>query len=179
VYHLDENGLSNTGLGDAMVSGHAMIFATDGLQTGVALHVMFPTGNEIESLGMGHTMAMPSAWGTWRGHAVTVMASAGYNRALVSLGGAAHNHGPAPLVDPMNVQEMTWSAGADLDVGRGVQVGGRTLGGAPIGTGTTRVIGGGRVAWGTPRISTALEVQAGIAGDPFTIRGVVETALRF
>jgi hypothetical protein len=41
------------------------------------------------------------------------------------------------------------------------------------------VIGAGRVAWGTPRVSTAFELQLGIAGDPFTIRGVVDTALRF
>lgn len=179
LYHLNENGLSTSGVGDAMLAGHAMVFATKTLQTGVALHLMFPTGNEIENLGMGHTMAMPSAWGTWRAHSLTIMASTGYNRALVALGGEQHNHGPAPLVDPMNMQELTWSAGADLDVGRGIQVGGRALGGVPIGTGTTRVIGGGRVAWGTPRLSTALEVQAGIAGDPFTIRGVVDTALRF
>jgi hypothetical protein len=179
LYHLDENGLSTSGLGDAMLAGHATLFAAENLQTGVAFHLMLPTGNELENLGMGHTMAMPSAWGTWRARSFTIMASAGYNRALVSLGGAQHDHGPSPLVDPMNMQELTWSAGADLDVGHGVQVGGRTLGGVPIGTGTTRVIGGGRVAWGTPRVSTAFQLQLGVAGDPFTIRGVVETALRF
>ena len=84
-----------------------------------------------------------------------------------------------PVVDPMNMQELTWSASADVDLGQRVQLGGRTLGGIPIGTGRTRVIGGGRIAWGTPRISTALEAQLGIAGDPFIIRGVLETTLRF
>jgi len=92
---------------------------------------------------------------------------------------AITNHGPSPLVDPMNLQELTWSAGADLDIGHGVQIGGRALGGIPVGGGLARVIGGGRVALGTPRVSTAFELQLGIAGDPFTIRGVVETALRF
>jgi hypothetical protein len=142
--------------------------------------MMFPTGSELDNLGMGHTMAMPSAWATWRTAPLTVAASAGYGRALVDLGdGAHHDHGPLPLVDPMNMQELTWSAAADVDVGHGLQVGGRARGGVPIGTGHTRAIGGGRLAWGTPRISTGLEIQVGLAGDPFTVRGVVDTALRF
>jgi hypothetical protein len=179
LYHLDENGLSVYGLGDAMAAGHATVVATEMLQAGVALHVLFPTGSELQQLGMGHMMAMPSAWAAWRAQPVNVMASAGYGRAMTSLGGGQHDHGSSPLVDPMNMQELTWSAGVDLDVGHGVRVGGRALGGVPIGTGRTRAIGGGRVAWGTPRVSTAVELQAGFAGDPFTIRGVVETTLRF
>jgi hypothetical protein len=179
LYHLDENGLSVYGLGDAMATGHATLWATEAVQTGVALHVMVPTGSEIEGLGMGHVMAMPSAWGAWRARPITMTASAGYSRAMTSLGGGQHDHGPVPLVDPMNLQELTWSAGADLEVGAGVRVGGRALGGVPLGAGRTRVIGGGRVAWGTARVSTGLELQLGIAGDPFSIRGVVDTALRF
>jgi len=179
LYHVDENGLSIYGLGDAMVGGHAALVATEMLQSGVALHVMLPTGSELHQLGMGHMMALPSVWAAWRAQPVTITASAGYGRALTSLGGGQHDHGSAPLVDPMNLQELTWSAGVELDAGHGVRLGGRALGGIPIGTGRTRAIGGGRVAWGTPRVSTALEVQAGVAGDPFTIRGVVETALRF
>ena len=178
LYHLDENGLSTYGAGDAMLGGHAVLVERDVLHAGAALHVMVPTGSELDNLGMGHVMAMPSAWASWRGAPLTITASAGYSRALVDLGGH-HDHGPSPLVDPMNLQEITWSAAADVDLGRGVQVGGRARGGVPIGTGHTRALGGGRVAWGTPRITTGLEVQVGIAGDPFTIRGVVDTALRF
>ncbi|HET7502579.1 MAG TPA: hypothetical protein VFK02_16275 [Kofleriaceae bacterium] len=178
LYHLEENGRSVYGMGDAMAAGHAMVFSGDTVQTGVALHVMVPTGSELDGLGMGHAMVMPSAWGTWRSAPVTVTASGGYGRAMTSLSGA-HDHGPAPLVDPMNLQELTWSAGAELDVGRGVTAGGRTFGAMAIGRGKTRVIGGGRVGWGTPRVSTGFELQLGLAGDPFTIRGVVETALRF
>jgi hypothetical protein len=178
LYHLDENGLSTYGIGDVMLGGHATVIERDAVEAGVALHVMLPTGSELDNLGMGHVMAMPSLWGAWHGERLGVMASGGYARALTSLEGG-HDHGPSPLVDPMNVQELTWSAGADLDVGHRVRLGGRALGGAPIGTGHTRVIGGARVSWGTPRVSTAFELQAGIAGDPFTVRGVVETALRF
>ncbi len=178
VYHLTENGRSMYGFGDAMVGGHAMALATDTWHAGVALHMMFPTGAENRGFGMGHVMAMPSAWAMWHAHPVAVLASAGYGRALTSLGGESHDHGSA-LIDPMNMEELTWSAGADLDAGHRVRVGGRARGGIPIGAGTTRVVGAGRVAWGTSRLSTALEVQLGLAGDPFTVRGVVETALRF
>jgi hypothetical protein len=179
LYHLTENGLSLYGPGDAMVTCHATLLSTDDLDAGVALHVMMPTGNEIQGFGMGHVMAMPSVWASWRAAPLTLAASGGYGRALVDLGGEHHDHGPMPLVDPMNLQELTWSAGADVDVGHGVQLGGRTRGAAPIGSGHTRVVAGGRVAWGTPRLSTGMEIQLGLAGDPFTIRGVLDTALRF
>lgn len=181
MYHAEENGLSVYGFGDAMATAHATVWGHDGVdhsvQTGVALHVMVPTGSELQSLGMGHVMLMPSAWGAWQQSRLTVTASAGYSRAAISIN-AMHDHG-GPVVDPMNLQELTWSAGADLAVGAGIHVGGHTLGGIPIGNGRTRVIGGGRVGWGTTRISTGLELQLGLAGDPFSVRGVVDTALRF
>jgi len=177
LYHLTANGLSHYGAGDAALGGSATLLDGDAVHAGLALHVMLPTGSELDNLGMGHVMAMPSAWGSWHDASLHVAASAGYGRAMVGLGG--HNHGPAPLVDPMNLQELTWSAAADLDLGHGVQLGGRTRGALPIGTGQIRVIGGGRVAWGTPRVSTGLELQVGLVGDPFTVRGVVDTALRF
>jgi hypothetical protein len=179
LYHLTENGLSRYGAGDAMMSGHVMVYGGESVQAGAALHAMVPTGSDRHGFGMGHAMAMPSLWATWRGSPVVVKASAGYGRALTSLAGSHHAHGPWPLVDPMNLEELTWAAGAELEVGRGVKAGGRTLGAVPIGDGMTRVIGAGRVAWGTSRVSTALELQVGLAGDPFTVRGVVETALRF
>ncbi|HEX7841111.1 MAG TPA: transporter, partial [Kofleriaceae bacterium] len=97
LYHLDKNGLSSYGAGDAMLGGHAMVLKTEVLHAGVALHVMVPTGSELEGFGMGHVMVMPSAWATWRAAPFTVEASAGYGRAMADLGG--HNHG-GPLVDP-------------------------------------------------------------------------------
>jgi hypothetical protein len=179
LYHLVKNGLSVYGVGDAMFTGHAAVITTEALDTGIAVHLMVPTGSELEGFGMGHMMAMPSAWGAWRSRRITIKATAGYARALTGLGGAAHDHGPSPLVDPMNMQELTWSTGADLDVSHGVRLGGRALGGFALGNGRDRVIGAGRVGWGTARVSTGFELQLGLAGDPFSIRGVVDTALRF
>lgn len=179
LYHLTENGLSVYGFGDVHMAGHATAVATEALEAGVALHVMLPTGSELDGLGMGHVMAMSSAWGAWHAHSLAIMASGGYGRAMMGPGRGQHDHGSMPLVDPMNMQELTWSAGADLEVGHGVRVGGRTLGGIPIGMGRARVSGGGRVAWATSRVGAAFELQAGVTGDPFTVRGVVETSLRF
>src|SRR6185503_18145681 len=62
LYHITENGLSRYGFGDAMVAAHVTAVATDAFDTGVALHMMWPTGSEIAGLGMGHMMAMPSLW---------------------------------------------------------------------------------------------------------------------
>lgn len=178
LYHLTENGLSRYGAGDAALGAMAAIVARDALHGGLALHVMLPTGSELDNFGMGHVMAMSSVWASWSGDALRIAGSAGYARALTGLGGM-HDHGPAPLVDPMNLQELTWSAAADLDLGHGVALGGRGRGAVPIGNGRTRVIAGGRLAWGTPRITTGFELQVGLAGDPFTLRGVLDTALRF
>jgi hypothetical protein len=178
LYHLNENGLSVYGAGDVALGGHATVLTGEALQAGVALHVMLPTGSELEGFGMGHLMAMPSAWASWHSHPLALTASAGYSRALNQPGGA-HMHGLMPLVDPMNMYELTCSAGADLMVGHGMRVGARTIGGFPIGAGLTRWIGAGRVAWDTQHLTTAFELQFGLAGDPFTVRGVVDTALRF
>jgi hypothetical protein len=110
---------------------------------------------------------------------VTVAASAGYARALNAPDGAHHDHGSGPLVEPMSLEELTWSAGADLDIGRGIRLGASAQGAMPMGSSPDRAFGAGHVAWGTPRIETKAELQVGIMGDPFTVRGVVETALRF
>jgi len=164
LYHLTKNGLSLYGMGDAMFTGHATVWSNDEIQAGVALHVMTPTGSELDGFGMGHTMVTPSAWATWIIDRVQLAASAGYSRALTDLGGAQHNHGPAPLVDPMNMEELAWSAGAELEIIAGIRAGGRLQ---------------GRVAWGTSRVTTGFELQFGAVGDPFKVRGVVDTQLRF
>jgi hypothetical protein len=181
LYWLSENGADRFGPGDAMLHASATLVARGPLAVAVMLGVMAPTGQQAYGLGMGHAMAMPAACASYRVAPLLVSASVGYNRALADLGGSHHDHGAWPLVDPMNMSELAWSVGAALDVGRGVHVGGVLSGAEPVGApmGTARAQGGGRASWGTRRVETAVEIQAGIVGDPFTIRGVVETALRF
>jgi hypothetical protein len=79
----------------------------------------------------------------------------------------------------MNERELTWSAGGDTELGADFRAGARLAGGIPFGAGSERVVAGVRVGWDRGRVTTAAELQAGLAGDPFTLRGVVETALRF
>jgi hypothetical protein len=142
--------------------------------------VSAPTGAELYGLGMGHTMVMPSAYAVWSHDRVTVTASAGYSRALGHME-PNHDHGVWPLVEPMNMSELSWSVAADYAVAHGVHVAARTGGGHPVGNliGHERVVGALRVGWGTGRVDTAVEVQTGFVGDPYTIRGLVETALHF
>ena len=80
----------------------------------------------------------------------------------------------------MNLSELTWSAGGDLAVARALQLGARISGGIALEDGGVhRTIGAFRAVWIAGRVNTSAEVQVGIAGDPFRVRGVVETAVRF
>ncbi len=180
VYRLLENGLATYGPGDLVIHGQAALVTTPSVQAGAMLAVSAPTGNEFNGLGMGHYMAMPAAYGAWRLDRVVLTGSFGYSRAIVHAS-ATHDHGMWPLVEPMTMSELTWSGAGELAVGSGVRAGARLSGGVPIGVlpGHERVVGTARVAWSAGRYDTAVELQAGLVGDPFTLRGVLSTALRF
>lgn len=176
VYRLEKNGLELYGAGDTVVHGQARAIERGGASAGVALALSVPTGDSRQGLGMGHVMAMPAAYVRWGNEAVGIDGSVGYGHAV---GGDGHHVHGGPLIEPMNQQEITFTAGGDVALARRVRAGGRVSGAAPVGSGTTRVIGGARVRWSDGRVETAFELQAGLAGDPFTVRGVLETALRF
>jgi len=176
-YRLEENGAAVYGLGDLVVHGQVTIVGDHAARAGVIAAVSVPIGDGIRGLGMGHVMVMPAAFGAWTIDRVELVATAGYSRAL---GGGDHDHGPWPIVEPMNAEELTWSAGAILAITDEVHAGARVSGGVPFNEGgENRVIGALRGAWGTGRVSTGVEIQAGIAGDPFIVRGVLSTALIF
>lgn len=177
-YRILRNGAQQYGVGDVVARGQVALLAQHDVQAGVMMAVSVPTGDDVSGLGMGHPMLMPAAFGAWRSGRLSLGGSFGYSRALASGG---HVHGMAPLVEPMNMSELTWSGGGDVTVASGVRAGLRLSGGVPVGAmlGSDRVVGAVRVAWGAGRVDTAAELQAGLAGDPFNIRGVVSTALRF
>jgi len=80
----------------------------------------------------------------------------------------------------MNMSEVTFGGGGDVAITGGIRGGVRVAGGVPVGAvGHDRLIGAAHLAWGSRRVETSLEMQAGVVGDPFDVRGVVETALRF
>ncbi len=177
-YRLLRNGAEQYGVGDLVANAQVALLQDTDLQAGFLGAVSAPTGNEELGLGMGHPMLMPAGYAAARAGRFALTATFGYSRALASGG---HAHGMAPLVEPMNMSELTWSGGGDVAIGDGVRAGARFSGGIPVGSlpGVDRVIGAVRVTWGTGRFATAAEVQAGLAGDPFNIRGVLSTALQF
>jgi len=180
MYRLETNGLERFGPGDFAVHGLLRLYHHDAVTTGLVMMVTAPTGDSVGGLGMGHSMAMPAAWGAWAYGQATLTASVGFGRALVGSMSTHHDHGPWPLVEPMNMSELTWSAACDIALGDGIHGGARATGGVPVGEpGHDRVVGAARLAWGAGRVETAAELQVGLVGDPFTLRGLVETALHF
>jgi hypothetical protein len=179
LYRILLNGLDEIGLGDVSVHASVRLHADAHLSTAVMLMISAPTGDEIHGLGMGHTMAMPMIYGAWTTGRYTFAATAGYSRAIAQME-AGHDHGVWPLVDPMNMSELTWAASGGVTVRPSLRGTVRVGGGVPIElVGHTRVIGAARLGWGSDRLETAMEVQLGLVGDPFTVRGLVETALHF
>lgn len=177
LYRLLENGRQLHGIGDVSVAANVTILSGRSAALGASLPVSLPTGDHQSGLGMGHVMAMPMAWASWSTPRVAFAVSAGYGRALDGMSG--HNHGVWPLVEPMNMEELTWSAGADIPLGKAIRAGLRTSGAIAIGMGQDRAVGGLRTVWTEGRVETAAELQAGITGDPFILRGLVETAVHF
>lgn len=178
-YRILLNGLDSLGLGDINAHASVRLVASEHLSAGVMLMMSAPTGDEIHGLGMGHTMAMPMAYGAWTTGRYTFAATAGYSRALAQME-ANHDHGVWPLVEPMNMSELTWAASVGATVDKSLRGTVRIGGGIPVELpGHTRVIGAARLGWGSDRLETAAEIQLGIVGDPFTVRGLVETALHF
>lgn len=179
-YRLDKNGKVVRGLGDLMAHGHVTAFARGSVAAGFMLMVSAPTGSDLHGLGMGHVMVMPEAWAAWATRSFAVIGSIGYSHAL---GGenahADHGGGMWPLVDPMNASELPFGATAMKALTPALAAGLRVAGAAPIGDGDQRLYGGARIAWSIGRIDTAAEILAGVVGDPFNVRGVLETSVRF
>jgi len=179
LYRVQKNGRVVLGLGDAVaVARYALVQRP--WRAGVGLALSAPTGDRGDGLGMGHAMVMPAAWATRASGPFTAGASVGYGRAIAA--GSGHDHGAWPLVDPMTLQEVTWAASGELALvrSRRVRIGARVSGAIPFGaTGDPRVIGATRIGWTAGRVNTGFELQVGLAGDPFTVRGVVETMLAF
>lgn len=177
-YRLVENGLTRYGVSDVVVSGQATLVSRGHAMAGVALPFSLPTGDDRTGFGMGHVMLMPALWASAEVRRVQLSASAGYGRARGGPHGHA-SHGSWPLIDPMNQQEMTWSASAYVPLGSAIRAGLRAAGGIAIGDGTNRAAGGVRAMWTSGRVNTGFEIQAGFVGDPFTLRGLLESMVHF
>jgi hypothetical protein len=179
-YRMSENGLETYGPGDFVAHGQVRLLEVDAVTGGAMFAASDPSGDSTHGMGMGHPMLMPAAWAAWRRGRLLVTGSLGYSRAILD-GSGAHDHGMWPLVEPMNMSELTWSGAGELAVSESWHAGARLSGGVPVGSlpGHERVVGTLRVAYGDGPVVTAAELQGGLAGDPFTARGILSTAIRF
>jgi hypothetical protein len=180
AYRLERNGETIYGLGDIVVHGEITAVERGALALGASLAVSFPTGADRKSLGMGHTMAMGAAWGTWRTGALALGGSAGYSRVLGGLGAHA-GHGAGPIVEPMGMSELTFGASADLSVATSLALGVRATAAlaVPRDDGDDRATAGVRVTLVHGRFTTSAAIDAGLVGDPYQLRGTIATAFRF
>jgi hypothetical protein len=180
AYRLAKNGKATSGIGDVTFHGHATAVTAGPLAAGVMAMASAPTGDGDAGLGMGHVMFMGEAWGTWTPGSFAVSGSAGFAHAL---GGASahaeHGGGMWPLVDPMNASELTYGGTAMVALASTLGVGLRAAGAVPVGDGAHWLTGGVRVMWSEGRVATSAEVLGGLVGDPFGLRGVIETSVRF
>ena len=176
-YRLVENGRTLYGPGDGVVAGQVTHQHAAWLG-GIVVAVSLPIGEQRNGLGMGHAMVMPAMFVAVAIDRVRLGATAGYGRALGNPG-EEHDHGQWPIVEPMNLAELTWGASGDVAIVRSVTAGARLLGAVPIGDGQARIVAAARTAWTTGPVETGFELQAGVHGDPFSFRGVLETTLRF
>jgi hypothetical protein len=177
LYRIFENGRDAYGPGDLMLHGSIALVDRDTVRAGLMLAGTVPTGNMYQGFGMGGPTLMPSAWASWTVRRITLSATGGWGGMLE---GGMGDHMMMTIVAPMNESELEWSAALDVPIAHGVHGGLLGEGGIPVGEpGVDRVIGAVRLAWGQGRVDTGAELQAGIAGDPFRIRGLVETALHF
>lgn len=158
AYRLRKNGALYHGVGDLFVDGQATLVGGLAGSAGVVLAMSAPTGSDRNSLGMGHFMVMPALWGSWTIGDLALAASGGYGRALGVDDGADHAHGTGPIVDPMNLTELTWSAGGDLAVARALRLGVRVGGAVALDdTGVNRTIGAMRAVWSEGRVETVAD----------------------
>jgi hypothetical protein len=128
---------------------------------------------------MGHVMVMPVGWGSWSPGAIQLAATLGYHQGVGNESLHAEHGGAWPLVDPMSYQEVTFGASGTYALARALRAGLRMSGALPVGDGDARLVGGVRAVWIEGRVETTFEIQAGLVGDPFGLRGVLETGIRF
>jgi hypothetical protein len=188
AYRLKRPALSDTyGVGDLLVSvsGTVLRLRRDKIRLGIELPVMLPTGDEDRDLGMGHPMLMPDAWLTLDFEPFVLRAQVGYGRVLGSEPVSHHHEAGevmrSPLVNPMNRSELEHALIASLGLRRKTSIHVGWLGAVPIddATGVTRQILTVGAAARLDPVELSFELQRPVAGDPFSLRGVLELTATF
>ena len=185
AYRLTRNGRTGYGLGDLALALRVPVpaFANRTITAGFGLAATLPTGKASADLGMGHVMLMPEFWFNHERDRVQIVGTVGFARALTSAGGSHHNHGPRPIVNPMNLSEIDASLNSFLRVHDKVWLKLGMFGAMPVGSvnmpGVTRVIAGSGVVVTVRGLELSAELQAPLTGAPFMARGVLQVGYRF
>lgn len=177
-WRLDVLDTPHTGLGDLVVQGHARLLGDDRASAGAVLAVGLPTGKASYGLGMGHAMVMPALWAT---------AARGRARALILLGGGkslggGHDHAgfpDGPPVSPMAPLEADLTVRATYNAAPGLALDAIGAVAVPLGDDRrTRAAAGLGARYRRGGWLLGASALAGVAGDPFTARLVVDVARR-
>jgi hypothetical protein len=177
VYRIAQTGSHAYGLGDLSLTARGQVYrSSDGaIVAGPELTGTLPTGDETKSLGMGHVMLMPGAFLSWQHAGFALITQLAYGRAIVT-GAHMHMHmDPAPIVNPMNLSELSHAIGASAAISDNLRVTTRLLGALPWfdHAGAAREI----IAPGLQLIAgvfdVALELQLPVVGKPFDSRTIV------
>jgi hypothetical protein len=185
AYRLTRNGRAGYGLGDLALAVRVPVPALTNrsLSAGFGLAATLPTGKADDDLGMGHVMLMPEFWFGHEQERVHLVGTVGFARALASAGGSHHNHGPRPIVNPMNLSEIDASLNSFIRVHDKVWLKLGMFGAMPVGTvntvGVTRLIAGSGVVVTIRGLELSAELQAPLTGSPFLARGVLQVGYRF
>lgn len=185
AYRLTRNGRTGYGLGDLALALRVPVpaFANRTISAGFGLSATLPTGKADADLGMGHVMLMPEFWFNHERDRVQIVGTVGFSRALTGAGGSHHNHGPRPIVNPMNMSEIDASLNSFVRVHPKVWLKLGMFGAMPVGNvneqGVTRVIAGSGVVVTVRGLELSAELQAPLTGAPFMARGVLQVGYRF
>ena len=185
AYRLTRNGRTGYGLGDLALAIRTPVpaFAVGAFSAGFGLAATLPTGNAGADLGMGHVMLMPEAWFNHESTRVQLVGTVGFARALTTASSSHHNHGPRPIVNPMNLAEIDASLSAFLRVHERVWLKVGTYGAMPVGTvntnGVTRIAASSGVTVAVRGLELSAELQAPLTGAPFLARGILQVGYRF
>ena len=185
AYRLTRNGRTGYGLGDLAVAARVPVpaFTVRAFSAGFGMSATIPTGKADADLGMGHVMLMPEFWFGHETERVQFIGTLGFARALTTASSRHHNHGPRPIVNPMNLSEVDASLNAFLRVHEKLWLKVGAFGAMPVGTvnlnGVTRVVASTGFTVAVKRLELGVEVQAPLTGAPFLARGVVQVGYRF
>lgn len=177
-YRIVRNGLTDHGVGDVALDlrGGLIRALEDRLVMGIEAAWTFPAGDAGADLGMGHVMAMPGLFASYRGERLFVLLQVNYGRALGE-GTQAHVHGggTSPIVDPMNRSELEHAFGISYALTPQLRATLRLAGALPVAVkeGVTREVVGFGLALTLAPVDVTVETLLPLVGSPFRAKNVL------